>query len=185
MHGQHRFERCDLENAQDAGIGGDDGNAGMAFRDAVVEHVDREVRVVPHWRRVSAMMSGRGVQDAGTPMIDTILLTFPSKSAFRGVPSLVLSGLGSRLDLPFERMDDLQLAVLSMLDASSGNDASVEIEARDDRVAVSVGPLRAEADADEGLDLVLRRLTDGVEAGRRGGDVWLTVFVAREDPQRA
>ena len=119
------------------------------------------------------------------PMTDTILLTFPSKSTFRGVPSLVLSGVGSRLDLPFERTDDLQLAVLSMLDASSGNDASVEIEARDDRVTVSVGPLRPEAQADKGLDLVLRRLTDGVEAGRRGEDVWLTVFVAREDAPQA
>ena len=114
-------------------------------------------------------------------MTDTILLTFPSKSTFRGVPSLVLSGVGSRLDLPFERTDDLQLAVLSMLDASSGKDASIEIEARDDRLAVSVGPLRPDAQADKGLDLVLRRLTDGVEAGRRGEDVWLTVFVARPD----
>ena len=32
------------------------------------------------------------------------------------------------------------------------------------------GPLRPEAEADEGLDLVLRRLTDGVEPGRRGED---------------
>lgn len=125
------------------------------------------------------MMSGRGVHGAGAPMTDTILLTFPSKSSFRGVPSLVLGGVGSRLDLPFERMDDLQLAVLSMLDASSGDDASVEIQARDDRVAVSVGPLRPEAEADKGLDLVLRRLTDGVETGRRGEAVWLTVFLAR------
>jgi hypothetical protein len=125
------------------------------------------------------MMSSQGAQGAG-PMTDTILLTFPSKSSFRGVPSLVLGGVGSRLDLPFERMDDLQLAVLSMLDASSGEDATVEIETRDDRVAVSVGPLRAEAEADTGLDLVLRRLTDGVETRPRGGDVWLTVFVARQ-----
>ena len=125
------------------------------------------------------MMSGQGVEGTGAPMTDTILLTFPSKSSFRGVPSLVLGGVGSRLDLPFERMDDLQLAVLSMLDASSGDDASVEIEARDDRLAVSVGPLRGEAEADKGLDLVLRRLTDGVETGRRGDAVWLTVFLAR------
>lgn len=127
------------------------------------------------------MMSGQGVQGGGLPMTDTILLTFPSKSSFRGVPSLVLGGVGSRLDLPFERMDDLQLAVLSMLDASSGEDASVEIEARGDRVAVSVGPLRAEAEEDKGLELVLRRLTDGVEAGRRDDEVWLTVVVAREN----
>ena len=114
-------------------------------------------------------------------MTDTIVLTFPSTAPFRGVPSLVLGGVGSRLDLPFERMDDLQLAVLSMLDASAGADASVEIEAEDAQVSVSVGPLRADAEVDEGLDLVLRRLTDGVESGRRGDEVWLTVFLARPE----
>jgi hypothetical protein len=112
-------------------------------------------------------------------MSDQISLTIPSRTPYTGVATLVLGGIGSRLDLSYERMDDLQLAVLSMLDASSGDDASVEIEARDDRLAVSVGPLRGEAGADKGLDLVLRRLTDGVETGRRGDAVWLTVFLAR------
>jgi hypothetical protein len=110
---------------------------------------------------------------------DTILLTFPARAAFRGVSSLVLGGVGSRLDLPYERMDDLQLAVLSMLDAAAGEECSVEIRAEDERVAVSVGPLRPDADGDTGLALVLDRLTDGVEADRRGHDLWLTVFLAR------
>lgn len=114
---------------------------------------------------------------------DTILLTFPSKAAFRGVPSLVLGGVGSRLDLSFERMDDLQLAVLSMLDASAGEDASVEIVAEDARLGVSVGPLDAGAGDDKGLELVLRRLTDGVEPQNRDGDVWLKVFVVRPPAQ--
>lgn len=112
-------------------------------------------------------------------MTDTILLTFPSRQTFRGVPSLVLGGVGSRLDLPYERMDDLQLAVLSMLDASAADEATVEIRADEERVAVSVGPLRAEVDGDAGLALVLDRLTDGVEPSRRGEDLWLTVFLAR------
>jgi hypothetical protein len=115
---------------------------------------------------------------------DTILLTFPHGAAFRGVPSLVLGGVGSRLDLPFERMDDLQLAVLSMLDAATGEETSVEIRAEDERVAVSVGPLRPDADGDTGLGLVLGRLTDGYEADRRGEDVWLTVFLARAPATR-
>ena len=115
-------------------------------------------------------------------MTDTILLTIPSKAAYRGVPSLVLGGVGSRLDLPFERMDDLQLAVLSMLDASAGEDASVEIVAEDGRLGVSVGPLTEGAAEDKGLDLVLRRLADGVESQSRDGEVWLTVFLARPSP---
>ena len=116
-------------------------------------------------------------------MTDTILLTIPASAAYRGIPSLVLGGVGSRLDLPFERMDDLQLAVLSMLDASVGEEASVEIVAGDERLGVSVGPLRSDAGSDKGLELVLQRLTDGVEPEDRGGDVWLTVSLGRPPAQ--
>lgn len=121
------------------------------------------------------------IEERDGHMNDTIVLTIPTSAPFRGVASLVLGGVGSRLDLPYERMDDLQLAVLSILDASRGEEASVEIRAEDRRVAVSVGPLRAGAEADDGLTLVLTRLTDGVEATPRGGDSWLTIFVARAD----
>jgi hypothetical protein len=112
-------------------------------------------------------------------MKDTIVLTIPTGSAYRGVASLVLGGVGSRLELPYERVDDLQLAVLSMLDASGEDTATVEITAEDERVAVSVGPLRPGAESDDGLALVLRRLSDGVEAHPRDGKTWLTVVLAR------
>ena len=125
------------------------------------------------------MASSHAHHDHARDVTDTISLSFPSRQSFRGVPSLVLGGVGSRIGLPYERMDDLQLAVLSMLDASAGDETTVEIHAQDERVAVSVGPLRPDVDGDKGLALVLSRLTDGVEAGRRGEDVWLTVFVAR------
>jgi len=127
------------------------------------------------------MLGGTTSEKRDSHVTDTILLTIPTSPAFRGVASLVLGGVGSRLELPFERVDDLQLAVLSMLDASHGTHASVEIRAEDGHVAVSVGPLRAGAEDDAGLALVLARLTDGVEAARRDRDSWLTVFVARAD----
>ena len=117
-----------------------------AHDDAVVERVDGPAKCATSPPATSVGHDER----PGHPgcrswrLTDKITPTIPSKPDFRGVPTLVLSGVGSRLDLPFERMDDLQLAVLSMLEASSGEDASVEIEARDDRLAVSVGPLRAE-----------------------------------------
>jgi hypothetical protein len=120
------------------------------------------------------------VDDAAhTPLNDRIVLTIPTDAAFRGVASLVLGGVGSRLDLPYERMDDLQLAVLSMLDAVRGDEASIEIYAVDGRLEVSVGPLRRGAEHDGGLALVLGRLTDGVEPAERSGDAWLTVVVER------
>jgi hypothetical protein len=110
---------------------------------------------------------------------DTIVLTIPTSPAFRGVASLVLGGVGTRLDLPFERVDDLQLAVLSVLDASTGDEASVEIHADGKRVAVSVGPLRTGVESDDGLALVLTRLTDGMDASTRGDAAWLTVYMGR------
>ncbi len=127
------------------------------------------------------MIGDSTIEESDGGVNDTIVLTIPTSPAFRGVASLVLGGVGSRLDLPYERMDDLQLAVLSMLDASRGEEASVEIHAEDGRVAVSVGPLRTGAESDAGLALVLTRLTDGVEATPRDDDSWLTVFLARAD----
>jgi hypothetical protein len=115
---------------------------------------------------------------------DKIVLTIPTASAYRGVASLVVGGVGSRLELPYERVDDLQLAVLSLLDASDGDEASVEIDAEDEQVAVSVGPLRDGADSDDGLALVLRRLSDGVQTQPRNGKPWLTVVLARAAAER-
>ena len=125
------------------------------------------------------MRCSRATEKADNRVNDTIVLTIPTDSAYRGVASLVLGGLGSRLDLPYERMDDLQLAVLSMLDASRGENASLEISAEDGHVAVSVGPLHDDAAADDGLELVLTRLTDRIEAARRDDASWITIFLAR------
>ncbi len=127
------------------------------------------------------MRGSRPIEEAISHMNDTIVLTIPTGSAYRGIASLVLGGLGSRLELPYERMDDLQLAVLSMLDSSRDDDASVEVHAEDGRVAVSVGPLREGAEDDDGLGLVLTRLTDRFEASRRDDAPWLTVFMARAE----
>ena len=127
------------------------------------------------------MPSSLATKEPDNHMTDTIVLTIPTDSAYRGVASLVLGGLGSRLDLPYERMDDLQLAVLSMLDAARDREASVEIEAEDGHVAVSVGPLRDGSEDDDGLELVLTRLTDRIEVTRRDGSSWLKVFMARAE----
>jgi hypothetical protein len=108
---------------------------------------------------------------------DRIVLTIPSDARFRSVATLVLGGIGSRADLPFERADDLQLAVLSALDASSGGDVTVEVETRDGRLAVAVGPVRDGSGEDAGLVRVLSRLVDEVDRERRDGAEWLTFVV--------
>jgi hypothetical protein len=111
---------------------------------------------------------------------EKIVLTIPTERRFRGVATLVLGGVGSRLNLPYERMDDLQLAVLSALDAASGKQVSMEVEAGEGHVAVSVGPLAEGSSRDEGLARVLSRLVDSAEPGSRDSAEWLTLTVARD-----
>jgi hypothetical protein len=111
-------------------------------------------------------------------MSDTISLTIPADARYRGVATLVVGGIGTRANLPYDRMDELQLAVLSLLDAITGDDVSVRVDAGDDAVAVSIGPLADGSAADEGLTRVLARLVDDVAGERRDGAEWLTLRVS-------
>ena len=74
-------------------------------------------------------------------------LTLPTDTRFRGVATLVLGGVGTRLNLPYERVDDLQLAVLSLLEASGGDRVTVEVAAEPEKILVSVGLSTREARA--------------------------------------
>lgn len=116
-------------------------------------------------------------------MTDTILLTVPTAARFQGIATLVLAGIGSRLDLPYERMDDLQLAVLSLLAAGGDEHISVEVEADGEAISVSVGPLAPGSDADEGLARVLGRLVDSFEPVQRDGREWLALRIAFDGSQ--
>jgi hypothetical protein len=105
----------------------------------------------------------------------TISLTLPTAPEYRGVATLVLGGIGTRLDLPYERMDELQLAVLSVLDAGVGPDVSLVVDSDGPDVTVVVGPLVDGSASDRGLTTVLDRLVDAVERMQRDGDEWLAL----------
>jgi hypothetical protein len=115
-------------------------------------------------------------------MTDTILLTIPTASTYRGVATLVLGGIGSRLDLPYERVDDLQLALLSVLDAGQDGEVSVEVTTDGESMAVAVGPLVDGSAANDGLARVLGKLVDAVEPLDRDGDQWLSLRIAYPRP---
>lgn len=110
---------------------------------------------------------------------DRITLTIPADGRFRAVSTLVLGGIGSRLDLPYERMDDLQLAVLSLLDAVQGDEATVDVDAGDGSLTITVGPLRPGASEDAGLERVVSRLVDELDPATRDGSEWMTLRLAR------
>ena len=110
-------------------------------------------------------------------MGDRIVLTIPSDPRFRNVATLVLGGIGSRAELPYERTDDLQLAVLSALDASSSDDVTVEVDTDDGRLEVALGPVREGSGGDPALARVLSRLVDEVSSQHRDGGEWLTLVL--------
>jgi len=109
---------------------------------------------------------------------DRIVLTMPAREQLRSVATLVVGGVGSRLELPYERMDDLQLALLSALDAVDGGEVSLEVDAGERGLAVAMGPLRTGSSADAGLSRVLSPLVDELRYESRDGSEWLTLRLA-------
>ena len=118
---------------------------------------------------------------AGLLVTDRIVLALPTEARFRSVATLVLGGIGSRADLPYERMDDLQLAVLSALDAADQAAVTLEVDADANGVSLALGPVRDGSGDDEGLGLVLSRLVDDVTHERRDGAEWLSLRLSRPD----
>jgi hypothetical protein len=119
-------------------------------------------------------------------MADRIVLTLPAAPRLRGVATLVLGGVGSRLDLPYEKVDDLQLAVLSVMAASDLDTITIEVEIDDEQVDVSVGPLPEGGASDRGLRSVVEQLMDRVELSERDGrtgdaEEWITLRLRRGD----
>jgi anti-sigma regulatory factor (Ser/Thr protein kinase) len=116
---------------------------------------------------------------------DAIELTLPAGREWHAVARLVLGGVADRLNLPFEDLDDLQLAVERLLvEAASQETVRLRIDVVDHGLRVGVGPLeeRALADALQGPDpapgeLTLRRILQtvvdsfGVEEAEQGGIV--------------
>lgn len=116
---------------------------------------------------------------------ESIELTLPVGREWHAVARLVLGGVADRVNLPFEDLDDLQLAVERLLvEAASQETVRLRIDVVDHGVRVGVGPLgeRALADALQGPDaapgeLTLRRILQtvvdsfGVEELEEGGIV--------------
>jgi hypothetical protein len=118
---------------------------------------------------------------AGLLVTDRIVLAIPTEARFRSVATLVVGGIGSRADLPFERMDDLQLAVLSALDAADQAEVTLEVDADENGVTLALGPVRDGSGDDDGLGRVLSRLVDDVTHERRDGAEWLSLRLSRAD----
>ena len=118
-------------------------------------------------------------------MTDTIKLTIPHQPPYHGVALLVVGGLAARLNLSYESLEDLQLALENVLENdgyATQQQVTVELEVADGSLAMIVGPLDGEAvkealedDGDDRISLgrLLSTLVEDVQLERRDDGDWL------------
>jgi hypothetical protein len=113
---------------------------------------------------------------------DEITLTIPRDRALYSVAHLVLGGLGIRLNLTIEHLEDLQLALDAVLErAREEEPVTIAVSVGEGSIETAIGPMRDgvrdELEATEGEDVGLRRildtLVDSVELTPREGGDWV------------
>jgi hypothetical protein len=112
---------------------------------------------------------------------DEISLTLPADEEFHRVAHLVIGGLAFRLDLTFEHLEDLELALDALLQRPLTEDAlTLRVQVLDGELRTTVGPfspMRAELErgGTEALNLarILGAVCDRVEIADRDGSEWV------------
>ena len=119
------------------------------------------------------------------PSADAITLSIPHAKPYHGVARLVVGGLAARLELSYEHLEDLQLALESVLERDgyvAGKEVSVRLVVGEDSVIMTIGPLdpselRAdlERESDDGISLsrLLSTLVEEVTLEDVDGGHWL------------
>jgi hypothetical protein len=114
--------------------------------------------------------------------IDTLTLTLPNARPYFGVARLVLGGLAARLGLGYEQMDDLQLAVETVLAECNPPGETVTLEATiGESLAVTIGPLSSAAGGPSAtvasgrlsFPRLLEKLVEETAIVERDDEVWL------------
>ena len=115
--------------------------------------------------------------------MDTITICIPRDGGFKTVAGLVVGGVAARHDVTLDVLDDLQLALDSLLDHVEADDGEITIQLRiaDRAIDVALGPVGeatvAELEHEPGELLGLRRLldttVDDVSLTMRDGESWV------------
>ena len=122
---------------------------------------------------------------------DEITLTLPRDRDFYEIAHLVLAGLAARLDLTVDQLDDLQVALDTVLQRQTANgELTIAVRVDEGELHTLIGPfpgghLRAALEHDDdGEQLSMRRLLgavcDQVEVEERGGADWIGLTKAYE-----
>ena len=124
---------------------------------------------------------------------DEISLTLPADDAFHRVAHLVMGGLAVRLDLTFEHLEDLELALDALLERfADADEVTLRVRLSDGELRTVVGPFRGvRADLEQGeegvLDLhrILRTVCDSVGISERDGLEWVELTKRVESARAA
>lgn len=116
---------------------------------------------------------------------DAISLSIPHSEPFHGVARLVVGGLAARIDLSYEDLEDLQLALVSVLERdgyAAGPEITVRLLVGEGTVGIAIGPLDPaelaadlERQSEQGVPMrrLLETLVQEISVEERDGGHWL------------
>jgi anti-sigma regulatory factor (Ser/Thr protein kinase) len=114
-----------------------------------------------------------------------IELRIPSERPFHGVARLVVGGLAARHNLSYEALEDLQLALVTILESdgyAAAGEIRVEVEVTDEAITMAIGPLNGDtvradlqqsSEGDLGLGRLLGTLVEDATVDAREDGDWL------------
>ena len=116
-------------------------------------------------------------------MTDVVTLQLPRERDYFGVAHLVLGGLGARLDLTYDVLEDMTTAIDELLNRrDSSEDVTLKVMIEDKAITATVGPFGSRvadelhaSDAGLGLRRVLETVVDKVDVSQRDGAHWVVL----------
>ena len=114
-------------------------------------------------------------------MTDVVTLQLPRERDFFGVAHLVLGGLGARLDLTYDVLEDMTTAIDELLGRrDAAGDITLTVSIEETTITATVGPFSGSVaeelhGSDEALGLrrVLETSVDEVVVSERDGAQWV------------
>lgn len=114
-------------------------------------------------------------------MSDVVTLQLPRERDFYGVAHLVLGGLGARLELTYDFLEDITTAIDELLERrESSDDVTLTVQIDEGAITATVGPFSGRvadelhaSDAGLGLRRVLETVVDDVSVSERDGAQWV------------
>jgi hypothetical protein len=112
---------------------------------------------------------------------DAIRLVIPSERRFLPIARLVAGALAPKVDLTYDGLDDLEVAIETLLALRDDDgDLTLELSVGDRVLRAAVGPFPSEAlrgldedDAELGLQRVLETVCDSFEREERDDGAWI------------